>query len=178
MAIKMETDLFGTVSLTVEADQGRFNLRVAPDDVRAVSQALGFDLPVSIGAKAQNVRLDALCIGPDEWVLHCDDDDRSGVGADFAKVYDRAPHSLVDISDRESSILAMGEGASALVATGCPIDLRDMPVGTGKRTIFDCAQIVLHRDGEEHFRIEVARSFTKHVWGLLNLANAELAAEL
>lgn len=178
MTMKMETDLFGPVSLTIEANQGRFNLRVAADNVRAISQALGFDLPVSIGAKAQNVRLDALCLGPDEWVLHCDDSDRSTIAADLAKIYDQAPHSLVDVSDRESSILAMGEGASALVSTGCPIDLRDMPVGSGKRTIFDCAQIVLHRDGEEHFRIEVARSFAEHVWGLLNIANAELAAGL
>lgn len=176
--MKSETDLFGPVSLSIEADQGRFSLRVGSDDVRAVSQALGFDLPVAIGEKAENVRLDALCLGPDEWVLHCDDSDRGTVAADLAKISDQAPHSLVDISDRERSILAMGEGASVLISTGCPIDLRNMPVGNGKRTIFDCAQIVLHRDGEEHFRIEVARSFAEHVWGLLNLANAELAAGL
>lgn len=178
MEKSLQTGLVGPVSLAIEADQGRFNLRVARGNRSTVSETIGFDLPVDIGAKAQNVRLDALCLGPDEWVLHCDDGDRHVVVADFAKLYDQAPHSLVDISDRERSILVMGEGASTLVSTGCPIDLRDMPVGSGKRTIFDCAQVVLHRDGKEHFRMEVARSFAEHVWSLLNIANAELATGL
>lgn len=178
MEKSLETDLVGPVSLAIEADQGRFNLRVAPGNRGAVSNTIGFDLPIEIGTKAQNVRLDALCLGPDEWVLHCDNSDRGTVVDDFAKIYDQAPHSLVDISDRQRSILVMGAGASTLVSVACPIDLRDIPVGSGKRTIFDCAQIVLHREGEENFRIEVARSFAEHVWGLLNIANAELATGL
>ncbi len=172
------TSADGPVSLSFPADTARFNLRVGQSNVEAASKALGFNLPTNIGDIAESGGRRALCLGPDEWVLHGDETDRSNMVEAFASIYEKAPHSLVDVSDREITISLSGDEVCTLLAVACPIDLRDLPVGTGKRTIFDCAQIVLHRDGEEHFRMEVARSFTVHVWGLLNIANAELATGL
>ena len=87
-----------------------------------------------------------------------------------------APHSLVDISDREIAIAVEGARAEELLTAGCPIDLRRLASGDAKRTIFDTAQIVLLRDAPDRFRIEVWRSFAPHVEDLLHTVNAELAS--
>jgi sarcosine oxidase subunit gamma len=48
-------------------------------------------------------------------------------------------------------------------------------VGTGCRTIFDRAQIILIRDAEHRFRIEVWRSFADHVRGIIEATRREIA---
>ncbi len=42
-----------------------------------------------------------------------------------------------------------------LLSVGCPTDLRDMKVGSGRRTVFDGATVVIHSDGQDGFRMEV-----------------------
>ena len=53
-----------------------------------------------------------------------------------------------------------------------------MPVGTGARTVFDTAQVVLTREADDRFTLTVWRSFAPHVRALLALAERELAAGL
>lgn len=168
----------GVVALRLDAARARFNLRLAPAGLAAASAAFGADIPPTIGARTVSGARTALCLGPDEWVLHADESERDAIAADFAALYAQVPHSLVDISDREIAILLEGPGALDLLATGCPLDLARIDVGWGARTVFDSAQIVLTRETPARFRIEVWRSFAPHVWGLLSIASAELAAEL
>jgi sarcosine oxidase subunit gamma len=47
-------------------------------------------------------------------------------------------------------------------------------IPSGCRTIFDKVQIVLLREAERHFRIEVWRTFAGRVWGVLEAASREI----
>ncbi len=82
------------------------------------------------------------------------------------------------ISDREITIGITGPAAADLLSVGCPLDLSRMAVGSAKRTVFDYAQVMLIRDGDDAFRLEVWRSFFPHVHGLLEIATREFAAGL
>ena len=71
----------------------------------------------------------------------------------------RAPLSAVEVSDREITWRSKARPSLDLLATGCPRDLARMPVGTGARTVFDTAQVVLTREAEDRFHLTVWRSF-------------------
>ena len=55
--------------------------------------------------------------------------------------------------------------------------MRRIAPGTGCRTVFDEAQVILWRDGPEAFRLDVWRSFLPHVVALLETGMRELRAE-
>ncbi len=166
--------LAGPVAITFLPDTARFSLRLAEADVTAASTALGVTLLTSIGEATRSEKRSALCLGPDEWVLHTDEADADTLASASAQLYESVPHSFVDISNREIAFSLKGTQAITLLSVGCPTDLRGMPVGGGRRTVFDGATVVIHRDADEEFRMEVWRSFLPHVWELLNIANREL----
>jgi len=170
----------GPVTLTFLPDGRRFSLRVGEADRAAASGAFGVSLPSVIGRAAGqgagNRERRALCLGPDEWVLYATDDDGEAIASAFAQLYADAPHSLVDISDREIALALEGPEVTTLLSAGCPADPRAIPIGEGRRTVFDGVTVVLHRDTAERYRMEVWRSFLPHVWDLLNTANRELAS--
>lgn len=156
----------------------RFSLRAGPDAREAASGAFGLDLSERIGARVVAEGRSALCLGPDEWVLHAPEGEAAAIEAAFAGVYGDAPHSLVDISDRELAFRIEGPAALDLLATGCPRDLGRLAVGDGARTIFDSVAVVLVREAEDRFQIEVWRSFAPHIRALLDIATVELATGL
>lgn len=169
---------FDAVSVTDLPPVARFNLRIAPADLADASKAFGLTLPTKIGQGAQKADRSAYCIGPDEWLLHGSEADQQSIVSAFDKVRAETPHSLVVISDRELTIGISGPAAVELLNTGCPLDLSRIPVGGAKRTIFDYAQVTLIRDGEDAYRLEVWRSYSPHVRGLLDIATRELAIGL
>ena len=169
---------FDAVSVAVLPPLARFNLRITPDDLAAASNAFGLTLPAKIGQGARNDDRAAYCIGPDEWLLHAAEPDQQAIVTAFDTVRAKTPHSLTVISDRELTISVTGPAALELLSVACPLDLSRMGLDCAKRTVFDYAQIVLIRDAEDAFRIEVWRSFFPHVHGLLNIATRELAIGL
>ncbi|MTE01255.1 sarcosine oxidase subunit gamma [Paracoccus sp. YIM 132242] len=154
----------------------RLSLRVKPAHRATLAQALGLDLPARVGARAVANGTEALCLGPDEWLLTAPE------GTDLASparaVYADAPHSLVDISDREVTLRLSGPAVLDLLAACCPRNVAAMPVGTAARTVFDSATVVLWRDGPADFRMDVWRSFAPHVRSLLAQVRQEIAAGL
>lgn len=169
---------FDMAAFTVEqtALRPRFSLRVKPAHQAAVAAALGLDLPSKVGARFTNGAHDALCLGPDEWLILADD---SGTLTDAAGgIYATAPHSLVDISDREVTFALRGVAAVDALCCCCPRDVAAMPVGTAARTVFDAATVVLWRDGPTDFRMDVWRSFVPHVQSLLTQVQREFSAGL
>jgi sarcosine oxidase subunit gamma len=151
----------------------RFSLRVGPADRAAVAEAIGVALPEKVGARAVNGERSALCLGPDEWLVAADEGEAAGLAAGFAEVAGRLPVSAVEVSDREITLALEGPAVLDLLATGCSLDLARMPTGSGTRTVFDTAQVVLNR-----FHLTVWRSFAPHVRALLDIAVRELAAGL
>ncbi|MGE4167622.1 MAG: sarcosine oxidase subunit gamma [Xanthobacteraceae bacterium] len=156
-------------------DCARFNLRIAPENLGAASKACGCELQPTIGVIAMSGGRLALCLGPDEWQLYAPIAEGAAIEAAFAALYASCPHSLVDIGHREIGITVEGAAAVLALRSACAFDLEAMPSGTGVRTIFDKAQIILIRHDETRFRIEVWRSFADHVWGLLQAASREIA---
>lgn len=165
----------GVAGLVFGPECARFSLRIDPEHLARAGGAFGADIPARIGQRAARTGRSALCLGPDEWLLHADESAREEIAAAFGALYAGAPHSLVDISDRERAIELHGPGATSMLAAGCPLDLSQLRVGCGTRTVFDSVQVVLVREAEERFLIEVWRSFCPHVWELLTLAGEELA---
>jgi sarcosine oxidase subunit gamma len=155
----------------------RISLRLADRD--AATAALGLDLPARIGSRTVTGDRSALCLGPDEWLIEAPAaDGGAALTAALADLATRQPLSAVEVSDREITLALEGLDVLDLLATGCPLDLAKMPVGSGTRTVFDTAQVVLTREAEDRFHLTVWRSFAPHVRELLGIAARELAAGL
>lgn len=167
----------GGVSLNIcrAEDCARFSLRIATEHVGEAARAFGVDLPRDIGGMTGLEGRLALCLGPDEWLLMAPAGQEEDITRRFDALYAQVPHSLVDISHRETGIEIEGPAAAQALAAACPLDLAAMPDGSGTRTIFDKAQIVLIKRNEGSYRIEVWRSFAPHVWGLLEAVSHEIA---
>jgi len=65
-----------------------------------------------------------------------------------------------------------GPDASAIISTGCPLDLdpAEFPVGMCTRTLLGKAEVVLWRRGIEEYHLETGRSFLDYVLGWLREA--------
>lgn len=154
----------------------RFSLR-ARGDLAALDTALGLTLPRRIGRRADAVGRSALCLGPDEWVIHAPVDDAPAIVAACAGVYDALPHSLVDVSGREVSLVIEGPRAAELLTLGMPRDPESIAPGEGRRIKFDGVTVILWRDAPDRFRMDIWHSFAPHLLGLLDTGTREFAAE-
>lgn len=166
------------LSIRVAADVARFSLRIDPSAIDGASKAFGLKLPATIGGLAVEGEKRAVCLGPDEWCLTAPLAEQEAVEAAFAGLYAKTIHSLVEIGHREVGIEVEGAAAALALRSAIAFDIEAMPAGTGCRTIFDKAQIVLLRETEQRFRIEVWRTFADHVWGLLEAASHEIALDI
>jgi sarcosine oxidase subunit gamma len=167
---------FATVTIAELAPTLRIALRVAEPGPAAI--VLGLALPARIGARAVAGSRSALCLGPDEWLLEAPAEDAAAFWQRLSELEARMPVSAVEVSDREITLALSGAAVLDLLASGCPRDLARMAVGTGARTVFDTAQVVLTREAEDRFHLTVWRSFAPHVRALLDLAAREIAAGL
>lgn len=151
---------------------GRISLR-ARGDLTPLEGALGLPLPPRIGARNQKAGIEALCLGPDEWVLLVNGgaDDVMAALAGLAH-----PHSATDISAREVVLQIEGAGAATLLSIGCPRDIASIPEGQGRRTVFDGVSVTLWRDGPDCFRMDIWNSFAPFVIQTLETGCRELAA--
>ncbi|UOA29223.1 sarcosine oxidase subunit gamma [Pseudosulfitobacter sp. DSM 107133] len=149
----------------------------ARGDLTPFDTALGLSLPTRIGQRAQSDGIEAICLGPDEWMLQTAEADAGAIINACAALYDRQPHSLVDVSGREVTFEIEGPLAAKLLTLGCPRDIGKIAIGEGRRTLFDGATIVLWCDAQDRFRMDVWNSFAAHVFSLLETGCRELAAE-
>ena len=154
--------------------RARFSLR-ASDGIDVLGHAIGIDLPQSIGQRSESDSLEALKLGPDEWVLLADDPAR--VIAASESVYQQYAHSLVDVSGRECVLEIGGPCATELLTIGMPRDPETIGIGEGRRTVFDGFTVVLWRDDVDKYRLDAWNSFVSQIYQLLETGCRELAAE-
>lgn len=83
----------------------RRGCRCARGDVASLGAALGLTLPERIGARVSAGERQALRLGPDEWTILAPAGEVGELVAACAGVYAGHPHSLVDISGRELTLL-------------------------------------------------------------------------
>lgn len=119
----------------------------------------------------------ALWLGPDEQLLLAPEQHVVQLTQALKIGLANVPHSLVDISQRQTAFEVTGPTARALLNCGCPLDLSDeaFPVGMCTRTLLEKSEIVLWRRGADRFHVEVWRSFAPYVTALLAEAARELA---
>ena len=147
--------------LTIQVPLPRHRF-IARGDADVMDATPGLSLPRTPCRAIRAAGVDALWLGPDEWLLLSD------------KLL-IAP-GLVDISHRQSALHVGGPHAVTALNIGCPLDLHiaAFPVDGCTRTLFGKAEIVLWRLGPEAFHLEVARSFIPYVVGLLREATRGL----
>ena len=155
------------ISIRPVEDCARFILRIAPQNLSAASTVWGAGLPPTIGGSVSGSGRIATCIGPDEWYLIAPLTEQDAIESAFAGLYTTTIHSLVDVGHREVGIAVEGPDAILALQSSIAFDIAAMPVGSGCRTIIDKAQIILLREGQDNFRVEVWHSFSDHVWNLL-----------
>ena len=156
----------------------RFSLRVRPENRAALAQAVGVDLPAAIGHRTMSGGVEALCLGPDEWLLLVSDGGCDALTGAAAGIYSQIPHSLCEISDREITLRLSGPQALTALTACCPRDIGAMPPGQAARTLFDSATVIIWRDAPDRFRMDIWRSFAPHIRALLGKVEAELRSGL
>lgn len=161
------------VAITPLPPAARLSLRARPGAVAALSKTLGLTLPQAPRGMAVEGARSAIWLGPDEWLVI----DTDGVDLAATLTGTAGLYSAVDISHRNCAIAVEGRAAEAVISAGCPLDLdlTAFPAGSGTRTLFGKAEIVLIRESEPRFRVEVWRSFADYVFGLLEQAAADEA---
>lgn len=162
------------VALAPAAPANRVSLRADPSNAKALSKALGLDLPVEpkSSLRSERGRL-AVWLGPDEWLII---DETGDPMTDLAKA--KVLHSAVDISHRNTAILVSGQGARETLASGCPQNLNNdvFPVGAASRTVMGKIEVVIIRTGAHEYRVECWRSFSDYAFALLSEAARDCLA--
>jgi sarcosine oxidase subunit gamma len=80
------------------------------------------------------------------------------------------PVAITDVSERSICITIEGAAAAAVLMAGCSLDLDQFAVGRATRTIFETVEIVIVRETENRFQVEVWRSFADWLWTALTTA--------
>lgn len=164
----------GRLEIHAAEDAARFILRITPAKLKLAQKALGAKIPAKIGDLIRTDDIAVACIGPDEWYIWADESKGATITQAFAKLYETEPHSLTEVSHRETGIDITGPKAEWLLNAASPLELAKMQAPGAARTIFDHAQIILLKWDADHYRIEVWNSFADHVWTLLELASNEV----
>ena len=168
----------GVIELTPLATEARFNLRVRLSSLPEVSKALGCELPSRMGDMATNGGRRAISVGPDEWLLSASIDAGDDIKRAIGDLANRLPVSLVDVTDRECALRIDGPQSAYVLKAACPIDVSAMSVNTATRTLFDQADVLIVRESETTYRLQVLRSWSVHVASLLAVISREVATGL
>lgn len=145
------------VTISLAPPMARYSLRAQQG--QALETLLGVKVPETIGAIDGGIA----CLGPDEWLM------RAPVGAVVPKGED-LPVSVTDVSDRSICLCVEGPRAAQLIMSGCPQDLDHFAIGKASRTVYESVEIVLIREADDRFHIEVWRSFASWLWTALTTA--------
>lgn len=159
--VPAEPAVFEGVTIALGLPLARYSLRAR--DAKGLGKLVGRKLPVKIGASEG----DAVCLGPDEWLLRAPDGTVVPDGAGL-------PLAVVEISERAVTLVLEGPRAEAVLQTGCPRDLSRFAVGEARRTVYEGVEMVLLRTAPDRFELDVWRSFAAH----LHLALTKAAAHL
>jgi len=154
----------------------RYVLRGGAQVMTAAGAALGLEISLTACRAVLNGEVAALWLGPDEQLLL--GPDGLDLAASLVATLRDLPHSLVDVSHRQTALQVSGPQATVLLNAGCPLDLdlAAFPVGMCTRTVLAKAEIVLWRTSAEVFHVEVWRSFASYVTEYLAEAARELVS--
>ncbi|WP_030437618.1 sarcosine oxidase subunit gamma [Actinoplanes subtropicus] len=144
----------------------QLDLRLDPDGPAfpAVAKALGGELPTAPCTASRLGDVDALWLGPDEWLLLAEPGRQRELEVLLRAAIGEEHGAVVDVSAQRTALSLAGPAAREVLARGCSIDLdpRFAPAGT-------CVQTLLARTGvtivvqEERFLLLVRASFAQYL---------------
>jgi sarcosine oxidase, subunit gamma len=164
-ALRRAPQFSAVAGLRLLPSSARFLVRGANAVIHAAGEALGVAVDLR-ACRASHARDRALLwLGPDEYLLLGGEHEAPMLAQTLEGALRGHPHSLVDVSHRQTALEVSGAHALAILNSGCPLDLdaRTFPVDMCTRTVFAKAEIVLWRTAPDTFRVEVWRSFTDYV---------------
>lgn len=155
----------------------RFILRSSAPAIAAAGPAFGVAMPERACRAAVTGERASLWLGPDEWLLLAPVADGPALVALLEQAMGSHPHSLADVSQRQTAIEVYGSYAETILNAGVPLDvgMAAFPVGMCTRTVLAKAEVILWRTAAETFRLEVFRSFADYVWRFLAEAGREFS---
>ena len=142
------------VAISLAPPMARYSMRARQG--QALETLLGVKVPKKIG----ETEVGLTCLGPDEWLMRAEVDTSIPTGAGL-------PVAITNVSERSVCLVVEGSRAAAIIMSGCPQDLDQFAVGKASRTIFETVEIILIREAEERFHLEVWRSFAPWLWTAL-----------
>jgi sarcosine oxidase, subunit gamma len=142
------------MTISLASPMARFSLRARQG--QALETLLGVKVPKKIGGTEGDIA----CLGPDEWLM------RAPAGTSIRMAAGLAV-AVTDVSERSVCLVVEGPRAAEVLMSGCPLDLDHFAVGRATRTIYETVEIVLIREAEDRFHIEVWRSFASWLWTAL-----------
>ncbi len=145
------------VTISLAPPMARYSLRTR--QAQALAALIGVKVPTKIGATEGGIA----CLGPDEWLLRAP----AGTGIPLQEGMALA---VTNVSERSVCLILEGPDAAQLLMSGCPLDLDRFAVGRATRTIYETVEIILIRDSENCFHVEVWRSFAAWLWTALTAA--------
>ena len=139
------------VTISLAGPMQRYTLRARrAEDLETVFQVT---MPRKIGASEGGIA----CLGPDEWYL------RTEAGATIPTA-SGLPVAITDISDRSTCLVLEGPRAAEILMSGCPIDLDNFAIGRATRTIYETVEVIIIREADDRFHVELWRSFAAWFW--------------
>ena len=145
------------VTIGLLSPMTRYSLRAR--QAQTLETVLKVKVPKKIGTTEGGIA----CLGPDEWLM------RAPVGT-ILSISEGLPVAVVDVSERAICLVVEGARAAEVLMSGCPLDLDNFPVGKATRTIYETVEIILIREAEDRFHVEVWRSFASWLWTALTNA--------
>ncbi len=148
------------VTVCLAPPMARYSLRARQP--QALEKLLGIKVPTKIGATEGGIA----CLGPDEWLMRAPAGISIPLGEGLAI-------AVTDVSERSICLNVEGPDAARLLMSGCPLDLDRFAVGRATRTIYETVEIIVIRNSEHCFHVEVWRSFAAWLWTALTTAVSE-----
>ena len=145
------------VRISLAPPMQRHTLRAR--NAQDLESLLKVKIPRKIGASEGGI----MCLGPDEYYL------RSQAGATIP-TGEGLPVAVADVSERSICLVIEGPRAAEILMSGCPLDLRQFAVGRAARTMYETVEIILIREAEDRFHVEVWRSFSAWLWMAMTTA--------
>jgi sarcosine oxidase, subunit gamma len=142
------------VTIALLPPMARYSLRAR--QAQALETLLKVKIPKKIGASEGGI----FCLGPDEWMM------RAPQGTKIEHATGVAV-SVTNVSERSICLSLQGPHAAAILMSGCPLDLDHFEIGRATRTIYETIEIIVIRESDQTFHVEVWRSFADWLWTAL-----------
>ncbi|MEQ1547248.1 MAG: sarcosine oxidase subunit gamma family protein [Chakrabartia sp.] len=145
------------VTISLAPAMARYSLRAR--EAQVLETLLKTKVPDKIGATMGGIA----CLGPDEWLKRGPVDNVIPTGEGLAI-------AVTDVSERAVCFNVEGPRAAEVLMSGCPLDLDFFATGRASRTLYETVEIILIRESDDCFHVEVWRSFAPWLWNAITVA--------